>query len=229
MIKTTTRFLSFAAAASAFFITPAHAVIAILNEQAVDYTSLEDDVSSTDLVQNGATSVYSVSTSHSFGSLLFDGEIDGIVSLSEYYEEYPSTVTITLNDLVKPGGYDIYGVSVFCGYDLFHRNLFGTDDVSHQRWTMEYSVVGDVGFTELLDIDVAPEPDKYASKVTAVLSGSSRLHNVDALRFTFLDPSIEYSHSFISEIDVFGPAPVPEPSSLLLGFAALSLVLRRRR
>jgi hypothetical protein len=143
---------------------------------------------------------------------------------------YPATVTINLNTLIKPEGYDITGVSVFCGASAVDPVIFNSYEISYQRWTMEYSVVGDGTFTELLNIDVAPERNKNASKVTAVLTGSSRPTGEDALRFTFLVPPEDYSATIIGEINVFGPPlPVPEPSSVILGLVALPLLLRRKR
>jgi hypothetical protein len=233
-MKPPNRLLPFATLAAVLSLStvPAHAVIGLITEHASEFFELYDDISSTDLIQAGSPDVWFVTTSLPDVDGLFDGAWGGsdAVWWNESLGRYPATVTINLNTLVKPEGYDITGVSVFCGAGSTDAWLFGSDEISYQRWTMEYSVVGDASFTELLNIDVAPESSKYASKVTAVLSGFSRPTGVDALRFTFLDPPGEDSATIIGEIDVFGPPlPVPEPSSVILGLVALPLVLRRKR
>lgn len=233
-MKPPNRLLPFATLAAVLSLStvPAHAVIGLITEHASDFFELHDDISSTDLIQAGSPDVWFVTTSLPDVDGLFDGAWGGpgLVWWNEGMGRYPATVTINLNTLIKPEGYDITGVSVFCGAGAVDPVVFNSYEISYQRWTMEYSVVGDGTFTELLNIDVAPERNKNASKVTAVLTGSSRPTGVDALRFTFLDPPEDYSGTIIGEIDVFGPPlPVPEPSSVILGFVALPLLLRRKR
>ena len=122
-------------------------------------------------------------------------------------------------------GYDISGVTSFAdwdgagfmnqSYEIYLRELGGSYTL---YTTVDYqpaAVVGEGGATKVNVTD------------DLGLLGSG----IDAIRFDFLDTvSNDVGGIVFSEIDVFGIATVPEPSSTaLLGLGAMAIALRRRR
>ena len=139
-----------------------------------------------------------------------------------------STYTINFN-----GGMDITSIDIYAA-------MTGTERAK-QNWNLEYRLAGG-SYTDL-GVIVAQDSNgnrqgAYYNKIT-LTPGTGELLNVDSLRFTFLEPVYNAltdgaNSTMLStgyrEIDVFGTAAIPEPSTyaMLLGGLATLFLIRRR-
>ncbi len=142
------------------------------------------------------------------------------------------------NGALSTGAFDIDGVwsSTFIlngGYTINRIETFASWPAARasQAYTVSFRQVGNPTFTPLTTIDFTVNPDQ-SSKIVISESSGPLAANVDAIRFDFFTatggtPSAE---SVYREIDVFGSATIPEPSSLgLLALGGAALLLRRVR
>lgn len=189
--------------------------------------------SNADLVNAGSAHLlYFNSTSFSTPLGIFDGGI-GASLIQEDADEYPATITFTLDTIENPLGYEISSVRT---QTLAGGVNLDFSDGRMQYYKLEYSVVGNTDFETLLTVDVRdfePEGPDFGEGWTWVtlLDIEDELTGVDALKFTWMDPSAAYSNSgsWIGEIDIVG-APVmqvPEPGAAILLLGAASLLWRR--
>lgn len=134
------------------------------------------------------------------------------------------TYTLPVNPL-GPNGWNISAINVYTGW----RDS-GRDD---QDYSVLYSLVASpTSFVSLAA--VAYDPGLPSPSDTAVLlsdsSGGFLIRGVAALQFSF--PTTENGYVGYRELDVFGTAETPEPSTMLLtvlGLGSLGRYLRRRR
>jgi hypothetical protein len=131
------------------------------------------------------------------------------------------------------GGMDITSIDIYAA-------MTGTERAK-QNWNLEYRLVGG-SYTDL-GVVVAQNSNgnrqgAWYNKIT-LTPGTGELLNVDSLRFTFLEPMYNAptdgdNSTMLStgyrEIDVFGTAAIPEPSTyaMLLGGLATLFLIRRR-
>lgn len=126
---------------------------------------------------------------------------------------------------VNAKGYDISGIQSIAAwsdagfinqkYDIYLRSLGGS-----------------FGLYATVDYQPANDTDEGGATKVNVTDDIGLLGSgIDAIRFDFLDTvSDDFGGAVYREIDVFGVATVPEPSSAaLLGLGGLALTLRRRR
>lgn len=243
---THTSYLACFLAACWLACSPAYGVIGYLYQYgtAGDGTDFIPDISTTDLVNNGAPSLASVSST----PLTFIGNVnDGSGAGTPIREdavwtgptEYSATITFNLDTVANPLGYRISSLSTFSGSGV------GLDpewtgryhEIAHQSYTVAYSLVGSASFVDFATVAAAADTDEFAAKVTLVNINTVVPDGVDALRFIWQDPipaiasstAPERSATTIREIDVIG-SPVPEPNSTaLLAVTALCTCLLRRR
>jgi hypothetical protein len=91
--------------------------------------------------------------------------------------------------------------------------------------------VGNPTFTPLTTINYSVSPDQ-SSKIVISDNSGPLAANVDAIRFDFFTATggLPSQESVYREIDIFGSATIPEPSSLgLLALGGTALLLRRVR
>lgn len=105
---------------------------------------------------------------------------------------------------------------------------------ANQRYEVYVSLVGDTAFTLLATVNYQPFSVNggAATKVNIVddTPGAFIATGIDAIRFNILDTTSSASGGVVMrEIDVFGSAAIPEPTSaLLIGIAGLTILRRRR-
>jgi hypothetical protein len=163
------------------------------------------------------------------------------------------------NGYVNAGGTDstllatvgsTYTIDFTSGMDITTIDVYsamtGTTRAK-QNWKLEYSLAGSASYQTIVEptlaLNVAQNSNgnrqgSWYNKIT-LTAGAGELLNVDSLRFTFLEPTYHAPtdganstmlETGYREIDVFGAAAIPEPStvSVLLGGIG-TLLLRRRR
>ena len=240
---------------SSFLVgSSAHGVIGVLTEYGGSEMAFDTTISTTDLVNSGAPSLASVSsTPLDAGALgyMHDGTF-GWGTIREYWvplpsSEYPATIDFNLDVVANPLGYQLTSLSTIAGGGV----VAGPGDpagreheFAHQSYTVSYSLVGDPGFTPFRTVAALADPGdgqgtrQLSSKVTLVNIASVVPAGVDVVRFQWFDPApsiVSSSHpdrtfTIIREIDVFGSAvQIPEPSSALLLALAGGIVFRRCR
>ncbi|MCH7228397.1 hypothetical protein [Haloferula sp. A504] len=224
-------------------VSPAQAIIGILTEFGTsgDGTEFVTTISTTDLVNSGAPSLSSVSSSPVLNVAYVNDGTGLSAAALEDSSQYPATIDFNLDLDASPLGYRITSLSTFTGGSVtIDPEWSGREhEFAHQSYSVFYSLVGDTGFTEFYTAAAVADPGEYAAKVTLVNIQTVVPDGVDAIRFTWLDPvpSIapagtdpQNTATIIREIDVFGSAvQVPEPSSALLLIPACLTFLRRRR
>ncbi|MDA7881609.1 PEP-CTERM sorting domain-containing protein [Akkermansiaceae bacterium] len=106
---------------------------------------------------------------------------------------------------------------------------------SNQRYDVSVRFVGDVTFTALTTVEYQPFPatpnnNGGSTKVNVTDDTGVLASGIEAIRFDMLDTvGANSAGSVYREIDVFGVATIPEPSSMtMLGICGL-LFLRRSR
>jgi hypothetical protein len=160
--------------------------------------------------ETGNGSDYNELTDGAYGSIYVSGTLD----IDGAWDNPAGTATITY-DLDLSGaalGYDITSIVSYAGWS--------SASLGQQVITVEYSVVGDAGWTSLGTGTNAGA----ASSSTKVTFGDLTASGVDSIRFT------SGSWTVFREFDAIGTATVPEPSSAaLLGLGGLALIFRRRK
>ncbi len=140
--------------------------------------------------------------------------------------QLPAKVTLNLDVSVNRSGYDISKITSFAGWR--------GGEQADQIMTVEYSVVGREGWTQLGSgafSYTAPGPRQYSRIVLSDDASDYLATGVDALRFSYADSG---NHLLLQEIDVEGvphKVDIPEPTALglLSGLMALGSVMVRRR
>jgi hypothetical protein len=155
--------------------------------------------------------------------------VDAALTTSTLLGTQDTTYTINFN-----GGMDITSIDIYAA-------MTGTTRAK-QNWNLEYRLAGNSFYTDL-GVIVAQDSNgnrqgAYYNKIT-LTPGSGELLNVDSLRFMFLEPMYNpatdgpnstMNSTGYREIDVFGTAAIPEPSTyaMLLGGLATLFLIRRR-
>jgi hypothetical protein len=241
---TTLRTSTFAALALGTTLS-VNAAISIVGVNNATQNTYSGDASATDLVNQGQSSFSSVTYSANprFGGTAASGGAhnngihgaDGTSGEITFWlgatagETY--TITYDLNTTLNPAGYDIRSVQTI------HAWTNNSGHQKNQNYTMDVSTVsGGAGFSPIATVAYLPFDEvsqSGASKVNITEDATGILATgVDQIRFTYTIPTPSGSQASptIREIDIFGTATIPEPSSTaLLGLGALGLVLRRRR
>ena len=209
-----------------------------------DASDFDSTISSTDLINNGSSTLSSVSSTPLVAlSNLTDGTALSTAVRDEDFaspSEYSATIVFNVDLSINTLGYNLSSLSTFAGlgvngdpvwYDRYH-------EFAHQSYTIAYSLVGDPAFADFATVSAVASFGDRSSKVTLTALSGDVPGGVDAIRFTWLDPVPSIAASTeptgtitgIREIDVFGSAvPIPEPGSALLLSLAFVTVLRRRR
>ncbi len=185
-------------------------------------------VSNIDLGQAAGTTLTLDSGAAAFGSSvgkLNDGDVYGlgadVETVATLTPTDGSVATYHFDLTASPLGYDLTSIASLTG---------SAQGRSQQVYDVEYSLVG-AGFTPLASV-LGTLTDNGSVGETQVTLSNLSLLNVSAIRFTFHNGV--GGESMFREIDAFGTAAVPEPSSLLTagmmaagGVAAV--MLRRKR
>ncbi len=146
--------------------------------------------------------------------------LDNIIGKSESVVIQSGTITYTLDTSLNTLGYTITSINTYAGWANFPRGS--------QAYTVSYSLVGSATFTDLATITLnfdgfTQERYSITEDTTGILATG-----VDEIRFTL--PAQQFDGVGYKELDVFGTAVVPEPSTLILfGLGLTSLSLRRKR
>ena len=130
------------------------------------------------------------------------------------------TITYTLDTSLNTLGYTITSIQTFAGWSDFNRGS--------QAYTVSVSQVGSAIFTDLAAVLLAA--DGFTQERFTITEDATGIlaTGVDEIRFTF--PTQQFSGVGYKELDVFGYAVVPEPSTLILfGLGMATLSLRRKR
>ena len=114
-------------------------------------------------------------------------------------DQLPGTITLNLDVSVNTAGYDISQIISYAGY------IAGLEQ-GDQIMTVEYSVVGDAGFTTLGTYSYEElGVNQFGSISLSHDTDTYMLTGVDALRFTYADPATA-DMLVLQEIDVLGVA-----------------------
>jgi hypothetical protein len=221
----------------------------------VTLSGLNYYASTTDLANAGqatlASTVWSGGTSGAYGSspvqlnngLYAPADLSGGVPTG-----YVNAGTTDTTLLATVGS--TYTIDFTSGMDITTIDVYSAmtgNERAKQNWKLEYSLVGATSFQAIVDptlsLNVAQNSNDnrqgaWYNKIT-LTAGAGELLNVDSLRFTFLEPTYyaptDGANSTMletgyREIDVFGTAAIPEPSTVALLLGGIgTLVLRRRR
>ncbi len=176
------------------------------------------DVSASDLVNNGQTSLASFvsSTIPTFGA---GGQNDGAYGLASvpsaaWYgsSNLPATLTFELNVAAHPAGYEISAIRSFAGW----KNA-DTQTYANQKYTIEYRPVGSVVWVFLKSVDYSPFTSLVDTPANTRISLTGRsgvlATGVAALRFNLALPTQSggtNNGTVLQEIDVVGN-PVGNP------------------
>ena len=205
-------------------------------------TYFDFNISTSDLIQNGAPSLGSVAASHS-GIFHFSGANNGSAAQTSglsYWGNNTGLVTLTYNLTGSATGYDITSVNSIYGWqDSRYRH-------AAQRYEVLVQTVSNSGFTQIAAVDYHPwaytpvlQGSVGSSEVTITDSVGLLATGVTAIQFllhpymTIGEPGYTGEIGVIRELDVFGTASVaavPEPGTLaLLGLAFAGLLVSRRK
>ena len=159
------------------------------------------------------------------GSTDSDVNVAGALGESVWTADTGTSREFVIGAGANAKGYDISGVQTIAAwsnagfmnqkYDIYLRSLGGS-----------------YGLYATVDYQPANATDKGGATKVNVTDDIGLLGSgIDAIRFDFLDTvSNNVGGGVYRELDVFGIATVPEPSSTaLLGLGGLALILRRRR
>lgn len=196
------------------------------------------DVSNTDLVNAGSASLASppLYSSDPFfgpaanndGTVGTAGETADITFWLGAGAGDQFTVTYSLDTAGSPFGYDLTSIQTIHGWTS------GSGNQKNQNYTVAIRTLGEAAFTDLATVAYLPfaaANNTASSKVTITEDSTGILAtNVDQIRFTYTVPASGGSNPSptIREIDVFGSASIPEPSSLVLFALVGPLCLLRR-
>jgi len=178
------------------------------NATYADITGAAAVTSATDLANQGqATFASSTVTANKSGETPEESFNDGVTAASfdnmtwflDGDGHFPATVTLNLDVSSNTAGYNITEINSIAGWA-------GGAIQAHQVMTVEYSVVGDAGYTTLgtysNETSIAGE---FSSISLTEVSAGYLATGVDALRFTYADPA-GADRLVLQEIDVIGVA-----------------------
>ena len=197
-----------------------------------DQTAFDGNISMTDLINASqvtlGSAVASDAASAGFSATGANDGVAGSASTAAYWNNGSSSVTLTYTLVGSATGYDITSISTIYGWSL------GADEFTNQEYDIEFATVATptftlfgskataVGFTTNVE---ASSQNVWTENSTGILQSG-----VTGIRFTIRSGGGSGQIGVIREIDVFGVASIPEPSSTaLLGLGGLALILRRRR
>jgi len=230
---------------STLFATSASAVITQTN--VYDLSETFFTVSSTDLINQGQ-STFSSQTSSNFSVFSNSGGTSNVAALNNgvtgpssstlgpalnetaiSIPNYNWTTTFTLNTSVNTYGYDLTSIQSITAWG---------GDRSNQKYEVLLRHVGSGTFISIGTFNYGPlnisSPTGGSTRISLTNGGSDFL-GVDAIQFNFMRPDAPNGPSAQTayrEIDVFGVAAIPEPSSaamLIAGaFAGIALLRRKR-
>ena len=161
-----------------------------------------------------------------------EGLNDGIASSSgavnnAYFapDQFPATVTYTLDTSVNTGGYDITEITTIAGRENGGANL------ANQVYEVWVSSVGSDEFSLLHTVNYKPFVDGGEGETRVTLNNSSGLlaNNIDQVRFVFLDDGEDFGSvdgSVYQEIDIFSTTVTP-PALVVSPMFNDSMVLQR--
>jgi len=234
MLKLTnfvTRPMAAVAAIALLGLTLGSAQAVIVQVDTLDETSdIAFTVSSTDLIEGGASTLASQSTSpdplqFGGGTFLNDGDMGTSMSLDTTAAHIGEawSATFELDTSTNTLGYDITGVTTYAGWE----GLGNAD----QNYELFVSVVGDDSFTSLGTIayDIVPNGSFRSTRVELTDDTGTLATGVDAFRFDI--PALGGGDTGVfREFDVFGTATIPEPSSVaMMALGLVGLVSLRKR
>jgi len=231
------------------FAASAHGAVIVNGVNTNTDAAYGADVSNSDLVNSGASSLSSTafsqnpnfgSTAHNDGSVGTANNTAGITWWNGASGGSQYSITYTLDTSVNALGYDITEIQSIHGWTSNSGNQ------KNQNYQVFVSTVGDGGFTGtalqgtggtlLATVAYLPftESNVTASTKVNITEDASGIlaSGVDQIRFIYTVPSPAGNNPAptIREVDVFGSATVvPEPSSMLLVGLGGMLLLRRRR
>lgn len=186
---------------------------------------------SDDLINQGAATLGSFDSSLP-GTWPASGTNDGTATAGtvtgDYaYWDFQTTVTLTYELTGSATGYDIQSINTIYGFQSGNRHaaqyytvyVATTDDPTYQ---LLHTVAYDPVTTLLIEA---------ATQVTLTDSTGALASGVTGIRFIAIDDALgQYEEvGVIHEIDVFGVATTPEPTSMALLAAAGLCLMRRRR
>jgi hypothetical protein len=200
-----------------------------------DPSEIAYGVSSVDLINSGSPSFLSM-TDTGYTPL---SNIYGTSTTAALNDGLPG-VPISSGNSLSSGAFDLDGTwtSTFFlngGYTINEIDTIASWQParSSQAYTVSVRYMGNPTFTPLTSINYFVASDNSSKVVITDTTGPLAV-NVDAIQFDFVTPvgSGGSPESVYREIDVFGSAIIPEPSSLglvALGGAALMLGRLRKR
>lgn len=199
-------------------------------------TIYDSNISSSDLVNAGESTLDSVVASSATGSFTEAGVNNGIPADSSanatFYKNsnLSATVTFTLDITENFLGYDLTSIQTFAGW---HVN---STTHANQDYDVYLSYVGDSAFSLFEEVNYTPFITGNGAKSSMVTisddAGESIATGVDEIRFIYHETGTWGTSAgvLIRELDVQGFATVPEPcSSVLVALGSVALTLRRRR
>lgn len=133
-----------------------------------------------------------------------------------------TTTTYNLDLTGAGGGYEIFDINVFSGWN---------DSRSAQSYQIFYSLVGESDFIQLGgDIIAGTNAQESVLTRTYNADGSAVLYGVDAIRFVQINGPLLHdgTGTVYREFDVIGKA-IPAPAALPAGLALLGFAAMRRR
>jgi hypothetical protein len=184
-------------------------------------------VSNTDLLQTNLSSVDITGSGGFFSntpSRLTDGTFGSAGSdfNSSFARSAGGTVTFNLDLSVNVFGYNLTQIDTYAGW--------GDNGLDGQEYTIALSFASAPAvFTDLLTIPQVEAAGSGTSRTMVSITGTFVASNVAAIRFTFT--SFENGSTAYREMDAFGEAAIPEPSTggVLLGVGALVSAVAVRR
>ena len=193
-------------------------------------------VSSVDLIESTSLALLGA-TDTGYTPFTFDSGTSTTAALNDGFQGVSYSPG---NGALSSGAFDIDGAwtSTFFlngGYTINQIETFASWPAarSSQACIVSLRLVGNPTFTPLTTIDFQVSPDQ-SSRIVISDTGGPLAANVDAIRFDFFTASgIASSREAVyRELDVFGTAVIPEPSSVgifVVGGAALLFAFFRKR
>lgn len=216
---------------SASLPTRSDAAIVYTSSSNTSLSFFDGNISTSDLIHEGAASFGSYSLSDPASFTTQNGFIDGAPTEAQdvIYWNNPAPHTMTVLLTGSATGYDLTQITSIYGWQDT-RTVY-----SAQHYDVLVSTVGSSSYSLLLSVDYDPFASNGEGSSQVVVTENSTgilASGVDAIRFVMRgDSSNPNVVGVIREIDVFGSVTsVPEPSSMiLLGLGSLLSVYRRRR
>ncbi|MBK1881233.1 hypothetical protein JIN85_02335 [Luteolibacter pohnpeiensis] len=199
--------------------TMAHGEINIQTEQSTTALAFADQASATDLINNGQSTLASVTATSTSATFPATGINDGVYANSPYAAntyfqattDFPAEVTYDLDVSVNTNGYDITSIDTFMGW------ANSAQIQANQDFTVEVSLVGSSGYIPLSNVLYQPFSSTggtYESHVKLTDTEGVIASGVDSIRFIFGDPGSTITPNpgtVIREIDVAGTPSAAAP------------------